>query len=91
VKKSALVLLDTRDRGPLPVVEDAARVDKNVCVIADGVAGDIVAHLDVVSVLLVVPDSANDLMLSLDVSLETILVGESIEVLEDLCCWRIDC
>lgn len=91
MKKSALVLLDTGNRGPLPVIENTARVDKNVCVVADGVAGDIVANLDVVSVLLVVPDSANDLVLSLDVSLETVLVGESVEVLEDLCCWRVDC
>lgn len=89
MKKSTLVFLDAGNCGPLPVVENTAGIDKNIGKVADGVSRDIVANLEVVSVLLVVPESTNNLVLGLDVTLQAILVGKPIEVGEDLCCWGV--
>lgn len=90
MQESALVLLDPGNGRPLPVVENTAGVDENVGEVANGVARDVVADLDVVTVLLGVPEGADDLVLSLDVALETILVRETVKVGEDLCCGRVD-
>lgn len=90
VEEGSLVLLNARDGRPLPVVQDAAGVDENVGEVADRVARDVVADLDVVAVLLVVPEGADDLVLGLDVALEAVLVCEGVEVIKDLCRWWID-
>lgn len=52
--------------------------------VTDDGASSQILDLDVVAAALLVPVRADDLMLGLDVLLQSILVGESVEVLENL-------
>ena len=67
VQEGASVLLNTRNRRPLPVVENAACVDENIAMIVHNSATRKILHTHIVATPRVVPDSAVYLVLGLDV------------------------
>lgn len=90
VQQGALVLVQTGDGGPAPVVEDAGAVDEDVAVVADNNAVGIVLDLDVVAALLGVPVRANDLVLQLDILAQAVLGGKALKIVEDVLGGRVD-
>ena len=90
MKESSFVVLQTWNSRPLPVVQDTTGIDQDIAMIADNAVGVKISNLDVVASALLIPVGTNDLMLCLDVVLQAIFVGESIEVFEDFLCWGID-
>lgn len=84
MQKCALVLVESWDGRPLPIVEDAGRVDENITVIRNGHITIQILNVYVVSASLFAPVCADDLMLRLDILVQAILPREVIEVLEYL-------
>jgi hypothetical protein len=84
VQERALVLVDARDGRPLPIVQNARRVDENVAMIVHDLPALYVLDLHIVSSLLLVPCRADDLMLCLHILVQSILPRKVVEVCIDL-------
>src|SRR3954469_14115755 len=84
MQKCTLVFVESWNGRPLPIVEDAGRVDENIAVIRNGHITIQVLNVYVIPAPLFAPVCANDLVLSLDILVQAILPREVIEVLEYL-------
>ena len=91
MQQRALVLIQTWNGGPLPVVEDSAGIDEHVAVLAEDSVGLEILDPDVVTSLVVVPVGTDNLVPDLDILLQAVLVGEVVKVLKDLLGRRIHC
>jgi hypothetical protein len=84
VQQCAFVLVDARNRRPLPVVQNARRVDKDITMIFEGLTALKIPDLHVVAALGLVPSCASNLMPCLDIFVKAVLTREIVEVSEDL-------
>lgn len=91
VQQSALVLVDARNRRPLPVVEDTRSIHKNVAVVVHNLPALEVLDLHIVAALCFIPSRAGNLVPCLDELVQSVLAGEVVEVSEDLFGASIDC
>lgn len=79
-----------RNIRPFPLIQQPARVDEDIAVLRELLSCAEVANLDIVPGLLIVPVRADDLVLCFDEVFEMVLVGEGVEVVEDLLAARVD-
>lgn len=84
VQKRALVLVDARNRRPLPVVQDTRSIDKNIAMIIHNLSALKILDLHIVSALLLVPRRAANLVPRLNILVQPILSRKVIEVRENL-------
>jgi hypothetical protein len=83
VQQSALVFVDAWNGRPLPVVENARSIHKDIAMIVDDLTANKILHLHIVAALGFVPSCASHLMLCLDIFVETVLSCKIVEVGED--------
>lgn len=77
-------LLKPRNGRPLPVVQDASRVDEDMAVVLCQCPSSYITDLNVPFSTLRDPSCTTDYLLRLDVLLQAILICEIIEVSKDL-------
>src|ERR1700733_8537694 len=80
VQQSPLVLVQTRDSRPPPIIEDASSIDQDITVITDLPACLQILNLDIVATSLLVPVRARNLVLGFHVVMETVLGCKMIEI-----------
>ena len=83
VEERSLVLLDTRNRRPPPVIKNTGSVDENIAVIDNLFVVEGIPDGNIVTTLLVIPVRTGHRMVCLDVLIELVLLREAIEVIED--------
>lgn len=84
VQQGAFVVVNARNRRPLPVIQDARRVDKNIAMVIHDLAALEILDLHIVSAPRLVPSSAGDLVPRLYILMQTILARKIVEVGEYL-------
>jgi len=67
VKQHALILVEARNGGPLPVVQDARCVNEDVAMVGHGGVAGKVLDVYIIPSLFFIPKGAGDLMLCLDI------------------------
>lgn len=84
MKQSTFVVVQTWYRGPTPIVEDSASIDQDVTAVVDLLAGGEVLSSNLIAAMLVVPGGSDHLMPRLHILVQSVLVGEAVEIVEDL-------
>lgn len=83
VEKLPLVVVQARNIGPPPCVQETAGVDEHVAVVVDDRSILHVRNFDVPSTLLCVPGSLRHPVAELGILLEVVFLGEIFEILVD--------
>lgn len=89
VNKVTFEGMESRNIRPFPVVQDTRSVDKNMAVILNHLAGLQNTDSDSPDSFFLVPYCLADVVLQLDVSIELILVCNSLKIIQNLVPWRI--
>lgn len=76
--------MKSRNSRPPPIVQDSTGINEHIAMIGDFGVGLQVLDRDVVSAFLMVPVSSSNLMLSLDEALQSMPIGKSVKIVEDL-------
>lgn len=84
VEKGALVLLESWDCRPLPVIQDTRGVYQDIAMIGNSLATPCILDVYVITALRLVPVCASDLVLRLDIFVQTVFSCKVVEVLENL-------
>lgn len=89
MQDGTLVLVESRDLGPLPGIQDTPSIDENVAGIVKVLVAVKITNFDIVCVAGGVPCGVDNLVVELAVASQAILLGEGIEIVKDFLATRI--